>query len=129
MRKYTSPPQLYTGCSGAGRLDLLYTFPHTLGVEPPIVRIEMRCLKEADNGYPAGAVVPVNPHSADNLAIGVWGFFGFSTATGYSIKKTATDVILSVDTNNGMSFHQFDTKKNSRPNNGAWEIVVKAYAP
>lgn len=128
MRKFVSSPQVYTGRPGAGRLDLLYTFPHTLGVEPHIVRIEMRCLV-ADKGYPAGAVVPVNPHSADQLTTAAWGFFTFSSATGYSIKKTATDVILSIDTNNGMSFHQFGTKKNARPNNGAWEIVVKAYAP
>lgn len=123
MRKYTSPPQTYQARPGAGFVSSLYTFPHTLGAQPYIVRMFFKCLI-ADLGYAVGTIVPVNSHAADKIAVGLG-----TAATGFTMVATPTDVILSFDTNNGASIHKFDRKKNGRLANNAWEIVLKVYAP
>jgi len=126
MRKYTSPPQVYKARPGAGFVSSLYTFPHDLGELPHIVKLFFKCIV-SDQGYPVGSIVPVGPHAADRLVLS--GIPGDYVATGFTVKQTATDILLSFDTNQGASIHQFDTKKNGRINNNAWEIIVKAYAP
>jgi len=126
MRKYTSPPQVYTSRPGAGFVSSLYTFPHDLGVMPDIVKVFLECIIP-DQGYAVGAIVPVGPHSVDRIITS--GIPGDYASTGFTIKQTATDILMSVDTTQGASIHQFDLKKNGRPHNGAWKIVVKAYAP
>ena len=124
MRKYTSPPQIYTGRPGAGFVNSLYTFPHDLGEQPFITKIFMECVVP-DLGYAKGAIVPIGPHAADNLNPNIY----TSYATGFTLKATPTDVILSFDTNHGASIHQYDAKKNGRMANGSWKILVKVYAP
>lgn len=119
MRKYTSPPQVYAARPGAGFVASLYTFPHDLGVQPHIVRAFFECIIP-DLGYPVGAIVPINGHAADKKA---------TFATGFSQVATATEVVFSFDTNNGASIHKYDHKKNGRLANGAWQIVLKVYAP
>lgn len=124
MRKYTSPPQVYAARPGAGFVSSIYTFPHTLGAQPHIVRAYLRCLI-TDLRYPVGAVVPINPHAADSISTG----FLTVAATGFSQVATPTEVTISFDTNNGASIHKLARKTNGRLTNGAWEIVLKVYAP
>lgn len=124
MRKYTSPYQVYRARPGAGFVSSIYTFPHTLGVEPHIVRVFFECVYP-DLGYPVGAVIPVNQHAAELIGTGPF----TTAATGYSQIVTPTEVTLSFDTNHGASMHKFDHKKNGRLTNGAWYMVLKMYAP
>jgi hypothetical protein len=126
MRKYTSPPQTYAAKPGTGFVTSLYTFPHTLGVQPDFVRFYVKCLV-SDLDYPVGSIVQINSHSADRLVIS--GIPGDYVASGYTFKATPTDILVSFDTNHGASMHQYDAKKNKRLNNGAWEMYVKVFAP
>ena len=126
MRKFNCIPQVYTARPGAGYVSSLYTFSHSLGVQPHITRLFLECLIP-DLGYPVGAIVPVDEHSADRKVIS--GIPGDYIATGLSIVVTPLDLIVSFDTNHGASIHQFDTKKNGRLNNTAWRIRPKVYAP
>lgn len=124
MRKFTSPPQVYRARPGAGFVSSLYTFPHDLAAQPHIVRAFAECIVP-DLGYPVGAIVPINPHAADKISTGPL----TTAATGFAQIATPTEVTLSCDTNNGVSIHKFDHKKNGRLANGAWNIVLKVYAP
>ena len=126
MRKFTCTPQVYRARPGAGFASSLYTFPHSLGVEPQIIRGFLKCLTP-DLGFPAGAITPIDCHAVDRIYTGA--FLWSYAATGFAVQASATDLIVSFDTNQGMSIHKFDAKTNGRIKNSAWEIIMKVYAP
>lgn len=125
MRKFVCAPQVYKARPGPGYVTGLYTFPHDLGVEPHIVRVFFECLV-AEHGYSVGDIITMNTHAADRMGTGTP---GETIATGYAVTRTATDILISFDTNHGASIHKYDMKRNRRINNDAWAIIIKAYAP
>ena len=133
MRKWVSEPQLYTARrgrpsgAGAGYVQSIWVLPHDLGVVPETIRLHFKCLIP-DLGYAAGDTVSMAPHSDDRLTTAVWGFFVSSAATGYTIVKTPTEVKISFDLNHGASMRVWNSKKNARPANKAWEFTITALA-
>jgi len=94
------------------RLTNLYTFTNPLGVVPKSAQLVFICTS-ADGGFSPGDIVLLPASQSQQTTVAAWG---------YVTKFTTTQVLLSIDTDDGMLIHKWDGDGSFEPATGKWTL-------